>query len=238
MLTTNASAEENKSFIDQCKPCVSEVNLAKGSALEAAGEEGSKLVGASVSRLQPDELPATPPSKRIGRPRKTSNSLEPVKEASVQAFKKSKILHEVAAPPVTSIVREEIGALSALPIPPSLLDEAVMRTAIDHLRTADAGLAVIIEQHTPPSYASGEKISPFKALVKSIIYQQLAGKAASTIHGRLVDLLGGPESVTPGCILAVDAEQLRSAGISRQKVRAWLRHFYDPELNRPFSKLH
>lgn len=139
MLTTNASAEENKSFIDQCKPCVSEVNLAKGSALEAAGEEGSKLVGASVSRLQPDELPATPPSKRIGRPRKTSNSLEPVKEASVQAFKKSKILHEVAAPPVTSIMREEIGALSALPIPPSLLDEAVMRTAIDHLRTADAG---------------------------------------------------------------------------------------------------
>jgi hypothetical protein len=139
MLTMNASAEENKSFIDQCKPCESEVNLAKGSALEAAGEEGSKLVGASVSRLQPDELPATPPSKRSGRTRKTSNSSEPVKEASVRAVKKSKILHDVAAPPVTSIVREEIGALSALPIPPSLLDEEVMRIAIDHLRTADAG---------------------------------------------------------------------------------------------------
>ncbi len=56
--------------------------------------------------------------------------------------------------------------------------------------------------------------SPFDMLVRSIIYQQLSGKAARTILDRLVELLG---EVTPDTILAKTEDELRSVGLSRQK---------------------
>jgi DNA-3-methyladenine glycosylase II len=57
--------------------------------------------------------------------------------------------------------------------------------------------------------------SPFAALVRSVTYQQLAGAAASAIHGRLIAALGG--EVTPERMLAIPAEQLRAAGLSGRK---------------------
>lgn len=55
---------------------------------------------------------------------------------------------------------------------------------------------------------------PFEMLVRSIIYQQLSGKAAKTIHDRLLALL---EELTPSSILSKSDEDLRSVGLSRQK---------------------
>ena len=55
----------------------------------------------------------------------------------------------------------------------------------------------------------------FAALVQSIVYQQLAGAAASTIHRRLVAALGG--MVTPEAMLALAPEELRGAGMSGNK---------------------
>ena len=57
--------------------------------------------------------------------------------------------------------------------------------------------------------------TPFAALVQSIVYQQLAGAAASAIHGRLVAALGG--EVVPEAVLALRAEELRGAGLSANK---------------------
>jgi DNA-3-methyladenine glycosylase II len=57
--------------------------------------------------------------------------------------------------------------------------------------------------------------SHFAALVRSITYQQLAGAAASAIHGRLIALLDG--EVTPERILAATTEQLRGVGLSGNK---------------------
>jgi DNA-3-methyladenine glycosylase II len=56
----------------------------------------------------------------------------------------------------------------------------------------------------------------FQALVRSVIYQQLAGSAASAIHGRVIDALGG--AVEPEVIMAVPDEQLRAAGLSANKL--------------------
>lgn len=56
----------------------------------------------------------------------------------------------------------------------------------------------------------------FSFLVRSVTYQQLAGKAAATIHGRLIAAVGG--AVTPRSILATAEEALRSAGLSRAKL--------------------
>jgi DNA-3-methyladenine glycosylase II len=57
--------------------------------------------------------------------------------------------------------------------------------------------------------------SHFAALVRSVLYQQLAGKAAAAIHGRLIDSLDG--QVTPEALLALPTESLRAAGLSANK---------------------
>jgi DNA-3-methyladenine glycosylase II len=57
--------------------------------------------------------------------------------------------------------------------------------------------------------------SPFGALVRSVVYQQLAGAAATAIHGRLVAALGG--EITAAQLLSLPAETLRSVGLSANK---------------------
>jgi DNA-3-methyladenine glycosylase II len=57
--------------------------------------------------------------------------------------------------------------------------------------------------------------SNIASLVRAIVYQQLAGAAASAIHGRLIDALGG--EVTAESILSLPAEKLRAAGLSGNK---------------------
>lgn len=58
----------------------------------------------------------------------------------------------------------------------------------------------------------------FRILVRSIVYQQLAGKAAATIHGRVVEALDG--TVSPESVLASPEEALRGAGLSGSKLKA------------------
>jgi DNA-3-methyladenine glycosylase II len=55
----------------------------------------------------------------------------------------------------------------------------------------------------------------FSFLVRSVTYQQLAGKAAATIHGRLVAALGG--EVSPTAVLGSSEDALRGVGLSRTK---------------------
>ena len=61
-------------------------------------------------------------------------------------------------------------------------------------------------------------MSHFAALVQAIVYQQLAGAAASAIHGRLVAALGG--DVSPEPMLGLSDETLRTVGLSGAKVRS------------------
>ena len=56
----------------------------------------------------------------------------------------------------------------------------------------------------------------FAALVRSIVYQQLAGRAAAAIHGRVVAVLDG--RVEPARLLAQSEESLRGAGLSANKL--------------------
>lgn len=62
--------------------------------------------------------------------------------------------------------------------------------------------------------------STFEALAESIVYQQLTGKAAATIFGRVKKLFHEEDFFTPQEILAASEEQLRSAGLSRAKTLA------------------
>lgn len=58
----------------------------------------------------------------------------------------------------------------------------------------------------------------FAALVRSIMYQQLAGAAAATIHGRFLKLFA--DALSPAAVLALPEGALRSAGLSGSKAAA------------------
>lgn len=76
-------------------------------------------------------------------------------------------------------------------------------------------LARLVAEAGPPRLGRPHD-SHFAALVRSVVYQQLAGRAAAAIHGRLVAALGG--RVDPDVLLALEPEQLRSVGLSAAKV--------------------
>jgi DNA-3-methyladenine glycosylase II len=89
-----------------------------------------------------------------------------------------------------------------------------MRKAILHLKKSDPVMRAIIDrvgaykiQHREPS---------FETLVRSIVYQQLSGKVASVILGRLIALLPDGQ-VTPATILKLTPARMRKAGLSKQK---------------------
>src|SRR5260370_4344246 len=88
-----------------------------------------------------------------------------------------------------------------------------MRKAILHLKKADPVLANIIERVGP--YRVDFREATFESLARSIVYQQLSGKAAATIFGRLVHAVGG--KVPPANVLKLSPEELRSFGFSKQK---------------------
>lgn len=60
----------------------------------------------------------------------------------------------------------------------------------------------------------------FESLVQSIVYQQLNGKAAATIHGRVLALFDGGKTLTPRNMLEIRKPKLRGAGLSENKYLA------------------
>lgn len=95
------------------------------------------------------------------------------------------------------------------------------QAAVAALSRADAVLAELIREVGPctmSSRTSEQAVDPFQHLLRAIVYQQLSGKAAATIHSRVLALLAdGP---TPQAVLATSAERLRGAGLSRAKTAA------------------
>ncbi|MGH7329583.1 MAG: DNA-3-methyladenine glycosylase family protein, partial [Polyangiaceae bacterium] len=99
---------------------------------------------------------------------------------------------------------------------------------IAHLRRADPRLAKIIDKVGPYAIKKQTTKTTFEALARSIVYQQLSGKAAATIFGRLVDALGG--KLTPGAIAKASDKTLRGAGLSGSKAKS-LRDLADKTMN-------
>ncbi len=90
--------------------------------------------------------------------------------------------------------------------------------AIQTLKQADPILAAVIDR--VGDYALKQEANSgnlLDSLARSIIYQQLSGKAAGTIHRRFLQLYPEAAALTTEMILATSDEQLRSAGLSRSK---------------------
>lgn len=100
-----------------------------------------------------------------------------------------------------------------------------MQEAIQHLRQ-DPILAKIIDRVGP--YGIQFREPNFETLVKSIVYQQLSGKVAAVIYGRLAAAVHG--TITPEAILKLRPTRMRSLGLSTQKtayIRDLARHARD-----------
>lgn len=93
------------------------------------------------------------------------------------------------------------------------------RQGIAHLKQADPLLGAMIERVGAFGLEPKAEGSHFDALLRSIVYQQLSGRAAATIHGRVLALFE-PAGLTPQGLLALPDETLRGAGLSRAKVLA------------------
>jgi DNA-3-methyladenine glycosylase II len=110
--------------------------------------------------------------------------------------------------------------------------------ATDHLSRVDAKLAAVIERTGPCTLKPGGDC--FIALSRAIISQQISGVVAKAITKRFKKLF--PRSrPTPKHLVTLTDEQLRSAGLSRQKL-SYLRdlaaHFVDGKVPiRRFSKM-
>ena len=92
--------------------------------------------------------------------------------------------------------------------------------ACRELAASDPKLGQLIERAGPFKLRVASTQSPFEALVESIIYQQLHGKAAATIHRRLLESfhpVTGSEHFAAQHLLDCPNEQLRAAGLSHNK---------------------
>lgn len=92
-----------------------------------------------------------------------------------------------------------------------------LRAAVTHLRRSDPRLRAAMDRAGPCRFERRVEGTHFDALLRAIVYQQLSGKAAATIYGRVLDVFGGavPDE---HAVLSADPVALASAGLSRQKL--------------------
>ncbi|MDR3774297.1 MAG: DNA-3-methyladenine glycosylase 2 family protein, partial [Terracidiphilus sp.] len=91
--------------------------------------------------------------------------------------------------------------------------------AVEYLKANDAKLGALMERAGPFTLKLDPLPSPFESLLESILYQQLHGKAAATIHRRVREYFGGDP--TPRMLLDTPDEPLRAAGVSGNKIKAF-----------------
>ncbi len=104
-----------------------------------------------------------------------------------------------------------------------------MEESLKHL-SRDRKFKPLIKRYGPPTLRRGK--TPFQALTRAIIYQQISGKAASSIYAKFAALYGikvatpidwesrsAQRFPTPVQVLQTPEETLRSAGLSTQKIK-------------------
>src|SRR6185369_13936801 len=92
----------------------------------------------------------------------------------------------------------------------------LLSTAIDEVASRDPVLADLVARVGPIRHRPRDPEGPFAALVRAIVFQQLAGRAAQAIYGRVRAAVG--RTLTPETLNAASDETLRAAGLSGNKL--------------------
>ena len=114
-----------------------------------------------------------------------------------------------------------------------------MLQAIEHLKRSDPVLSAIIDR--VGDYSIQFRQPDFENLVRSIVYQQLSGRVAAVIFGRLAAAARPKMSpiMTPESVLKLRPSRMRKLGLSTQKtayIRDLARHTRDGRV--VFDELH
>ena len=108
------------------------------------------------------------------------------------------------------------GDIHAAPPPQEFVSRISLAAAIDEVAARDPVVAHLVELAGPIKYRPRDPDGHFGALVRSIVFQQLAGRAAQAIHQRVRATVSG--DLTPEALTAVSDEALRAAGLSANKL--------------------
>jgi 3-methyladenine DNA glycosylase/8-oxoguanine DNA glycosylase len=91
-----------------------------------------------------------------------------------------------------------------------------LQAAIDEVASRDPVLADLVARVGPIRHRPRDPDGPFAALARAIVFQQLAGRAAQAIYGRVRAAAG--DTLTPEALNAVSDAELRAAGLSANKL--------------------
>jgi len=94
------------------------------------------------------------------------------------------------------------------------------RKASLHLSKVDKKLARVIRKVGPVHVTPPKGVTPYRSLVEAVAHQQLTGKAARTILGRVLALFPGKKFPSPVDLVKTPNRKLRAAGFSWAKVAA------------------
>ena len=97
----------------------------------------------------------------------------------------------------------------------------------------DKNMQDLIKKFGRPDFNLGQDY--FQSLLRSIVFQQLSGKAAKTIYERLVNLIPETTNLCPNEVLKLDKDEMRKAGLSFQKIN-YVRNLADYFENNPLKK--
>jgi DNA-3-methyladenine glycosylase II len=100
-----------------------------------------------------------------------------------------------------------------------MIDAQESRAIVRKLRSRDPILGDIMKRVGPLTLEPRQE-TVFEGLLRAIVYQQLSGKAAATIHGRLLALLPRAAREQPQALRELTDEQLRGVGLSGNKAAA------------------
>jgi len=107
-----------------------------------------------------------------------------------------------------------------------------IEAGIDLLKK-DKNMQDLIKKFGRPDFNQGQDY--FQSLLRSIVFQQLSGKAAQTIYERLVSLIPKNLNLCPNEVLKLDKDEMRKAGLSFQKIN-YVRNLADYFENNSLQK--
>ena len=97
----------------------------------------------------------------------------------------------------------------------TVLEKQVMEDGINYLSSLDKNLSKFLKQFDVPVLPIEEDY--FWSLTRSVIYQQISGKAAKKIADRYLKLFNKGSKMSPIDVIKIDIEKIQNVGISRQK---------------------
>lgn len=117
---------------------------------------------------------------------------------------------------------DNVSALpDATPLPPPLppLDADTLAAAVMHISNSHPRLAELVAEYGTPTGLTASEGSTFASLARSIVFQQLATRAAQVIWGRFLLACKCESDPTPAAVLATPVDDLRAAGLSGAKAK-------------------